>query len=210
MNTENKRQSLVNRIKASDDYKSFAGILENKKSNEEAAKLILESHAGRLTMKQLDFVFDLIDEPYPCVLGGKPVTGPWFGRLLKRNAQNFFNKSEEEINSWFKIMLDRQIPAVRRMDLLQGEQYKIKGISVGFVTLMLYILEKKNYLIWFKNLHEGLEILYPDLGKYTGRSDQYLYFNKKAMEFAMEFSFEPTEMDWVLSTGVKKVIYKLH
>lgn len=156
MNTENKRQSLVNRIKASDDYKSFAGILENKKSNEEAAKLILESHAGRLTMKQLDFVFDLIDEPYPCVLGGKPVTGPWFGRLLKRNAQNFFNKSEEEINSWFKIMLDRQIPAVRRMDLLQGEQYKIKGISVGFVTLMLYILEKKNYLIWFKTFMKAL------------------------------------------------------
>lgn len=206
MNTENKRESLVNRIKASADYKSFAGILGNKKSNEEAAKLILESHAGRLTIKQLNFVFDLIDEPYPCVLGGKFVRGPWFGRLLKSNAQKFFNKSEEEINDWFEIMLNRKIPAVRRLDLLQGRQYKIKGISVGFITLMLYVLEKENYLIWFKKLHEGLEILYPDLGKYTGRSDQYLYFNKQAREFASEFSFEPAERDWVLSTGIKKVI----
>lgn len=115
MNNKDKRQSLVNRIKASEDYKSFAGILGIKKSNEEAAKLILESHAGRLTMKQLDFVFDLIDEPYPCVLGGKFVRGPWFGRLLKRNARNFLNRSEEEINGWFKIMINRQIPAVKRM-----------------------------------------------------------------------------------------------
>jgi len=97
MNNRDKRESLVNRIKASDDYKSFAGILGIKKSNEEAAKLILESHAGRLTKKQLNFV-------------------------------------------------------------------------------------------------------------YMGRSDQYLYFNSKAREFASEFSFEPAEMDWVLSTGIKKVI----
>jgi len=103
-------------------------------------------------------------------------------------------------------MQNRKIPAVRRLDLLQDGQYKIKGISVGFIILMLYVLEKENYLIWFKKLHEGLEILYPDLGKYTGRSDQYLYFNEKAREFASEFGFEPAEMDWVLSTGIKRVI----
>ena len=204
MNTKDKRVSLVNRIKASADYKSFAGILANKKSNEEAAKLILESHAGRLTMKQLSFVFDLVDEPYPCHVGGKLVRGPWFGRLLKPNAQNFLNKSEGEINDWFGIMLNKQIPAVRRLDLLQSEQYKVEGISIGFITLMLYVLEKEDYMIWFKKLHEGLEILYPELGKYTGHPDQYLYFNEKAREFASEFGFEPTEMDWVLSTGIKK------
>jgi len=71
---------------------------------------------------------------------------------------------------------------------------------------MLYVFEKENYLIWFKKLHERLEILYPDLGKYMGRTDQYPYFNEKVSEFASKFSFEPAEMDWVLSTGIKKVI----
>jgi hypothetical protein len=86
-----------------------------------------------------------------------------------------------------------------RMDLLLNEPYKIKGISVGFITLMLYLLDKEKHLIWFQSQHKGLMVVSPDLEKYTGKSRQYAIFNRAAKDFAKRYQFDHTELDWIFA-----------
>lgn len=206
MNNDRVRDRLVDRLRASENYKSFLQVLYMKSSNEERARIILEENAGKLTFYHLNRILCLVDEPYPCQVDGRISKRPWFGRLLKPNALNIFTESENKINQWFGLVSDRQIPAEKRMELLLKEPYKIKGLSVGFISLMFYLQEKDNYFIWFRSLHEGLRILYPDLEKFKGRSRQYIVFNKVCKEFSSIFRFEHAEMDWVLSTGILKMI----
>ena len=81
---------------------------------------------------------------------------------------------------------------------LQEDPYKIRGIKTGFMTLMLYLLDKTNYSIWFKALHEGLQKIYPEIGNFNSKGIQYILFNKKAKEFLQHFDFDHTELDWLL------------
>jgi hypothetical protein len=89
------------------------------------------------------------------------------------------------------------------MKLLLNEPNKIKGLNVGFITLILYILNKENYLIWFEGQHRALSLFYPDLEKYSGSIQQYKVFNEQAKQFAKVHGFTHTELDWIFSAGVK-------
>jgi thermostable 8-oxoguanine DNA glycosylase len=136
-------------------------------------------------------------------LNGKSNKGTWFGQLLNTPNTKYIIDEDEinkiKINQWFKLLSDNRFSAEERLDRLLLEPNKIKGLNVGFITLMLYLLDKTNYSIWLKVHHKGLnEFIYPKLEKYTGRSTQYLIFNNLSKEFAKKFNFEPTELDWVL------------
>jgi hypothetical protein len=193
---------LVTRIKSSESYSNFRKILPMKIRNEEKAKEILNANIGKLNHSHLKEIIDLVDEPYPYIKNGKVVKGPWFGRLLKSNTVYFYDENVDKLNIWFNILTNSSMPIENRIELLLNEPNKIRGLSVGFITLMLYIQDKENYLIWFEGQHEALNLFYPDLVKYTGTSDQYFSFNNLAKEFAKKYCFDHTELDWIFSTGI--------
>lgn len=193
---------LVARIKSSESYGNFREILPLKIRNEEKAKEILSANLGSLAHSHLKEIIDLIDDPYPYIKNGKVVKGPWFGRLLKSNTVHLYNESVEKLNIWFNILSNNATSVENRLDLLLNEHNKIKGLSVGFITLMLYILDKEDYLIWFEGQHEALALFYPELGKYTGSSKQYSLYNDRAKKFVKRYNFESTELDWIFSTGI--------
>jgi hypothetical protein len=170
-------EDLVAKIKSSESYKKFRKILPMKIRNEEMAKEILNANLGKLNHGQLKDIIDLIDEPYPHIKNGKITKGPWFGRLLNSNTIYLSDESVDKLNSWFNVLTNSSISVEEKIELQINEPNKIRGLSVGFITLMLYILDKENYLIWFKGPHEALTLFYPDLKKYTGSSKQYSCYN---------------------------------
>ena len=193
---------LVAMIKSSECYSNFREILPIKIRNEAKAREILNTHLGNLDHSHLKEIIDLIDESYPYIKDGKVVKGPWFGRLLKANTVYIYDESKDKLNMWFNILTNSSITVENRLELLLNEPNKIRGLSVGFMTLMLYLLSKENYLIWFEGQHEALALFYPDLEKYTGSCKQYSFFNERANEFAEKHSFDHTELDWIFSTGI--------
>jgi hypothetical protein len=195
----------IKSFKNSEWYKSFLTILDDKKANEEKAKVILEKNHGRLNPNHLKNVITLVNGSYPYIFDGKKdAAGPWFGQLLsKPNTENIFKTDVVLINNWFKVLKDNNIPVHRRIDILKTEPYKIKGINAGFITLMLYLLDKPVYSIWFRPMHEGLKIIYPEIGNYTGNGAQYTLFNKRAKDFLHQFDFDDTELDWILFSKFK-------
>lgn len=194
---------LVYRIKSSENYEHFREILPMKIRNEEKAKAILNLNLGKLNHSHIKEIIDLVDAPYPVVNKGKVNKGPWFARLIKSNTVYLYNESVERINNWFSILTSSSIDIQERMKLLLNEPNKIKGLNVGFITLILYILNKENYLIWFEGQHYALTMFYPDLEKYSGSIKQYSVFNYQAKFFAKTHSFDHTELDWIFSAGVK-------
>jgi len=193
---------LVARIKTSENYRNFRQILPLKIRNEAKAGEILSTNMGNLDHSHLKEIIDLIDEPYPYKKDGKVAKGPWFGRLLKSNTGPIYEMNKDKLNNWFNVLIDNSLTVEDRIELLLIEPNKIKGLNVGFMTLMLYILSKENYSIWFEGQHEALAIFYPDLGKFTGSGKQYLVYNERAKEFARKYDFDHTELDWIFSTGI--------
>jgi hypothetical protein len=194
---------LIESLKSSENYKSFKDILPKKIDNETEAKEIIEKNIGHLNINDLKKVIELINYPHQYKMNGKINKGNWFGQLLNTPNTKYIIDEDEinkiKINQWFKLLSDNRFSAEERLDRLLLEPNKIKGLNVGFITLMLYLLDKTNYSIWLKVHHKGLnEFIYPKLEKYTGRSTQYLIFNNLSKEFAKKFNFEPTELDWVL------------
>jgi hypothetical protein len=199
-----KPEILVSRLKASENYKSFQSILFLKKGNEEKAKEILEKNIGKLNHEHLKEVLKLVDEPYPYTDNGKIVKRPWFVNLLnKPNTQSLFSENVEKINEWFSELRNEKLPINKRIDNLLDDRYKIKGISIGFITLMLYLLDKENNLIWFRPQHNGLKIMYPEIEEFKPSGPNYLLFNEAAKKFAKKFDFEHSELDWIFSVGLK-------
>jgi hypothetical protein len=198
--------NLIVRLKSSDTYKNFREILPMKIGNEEKAKEILNVNLGKLNHSHLKQIIDLVDGPYPYIKNGKKVaTGPWFGRLLKSNTVYLCDESIVKLNIWFNVLTNSSISVEERLELLMNEPNKIKGLSIGFITLMLYLIDKENYLIWFEGQHESLKIFYPELGKFTGRSTQYNSFNSTLKNFARQYKFDHSELDWIFSAGIKEI-----
>lgn len=193
---------LIVRLKTSDYYKSLKNVLAHKIKNEAKAKEIIERNMGHLRSEHVREILELIDYPYPFVASDKINKGPWFGRLFKSNTLYILNEGNDKINNWFKILSANHLPAEKRIELLLREPYKIKGLNVGFITTMLYLLDKITYSIWFKAQHNGLKQIYPDLEKFTGKSMQYQIFNDLSKDFVRKFNFEHTELDWVFSAGL--------
>lgn len=196
---------LVTRLRSSENYRNFKAILQKKIENEEEAKEILITNLGSLNKNLLTEVFSLVDEPYPYLKGGKISKAPWFGRLLKSNTSALLEENEDTINTWFNTLPDSSISLEERFDILLNGPHRIKGLNVGFITLMLYIFDKKSYSIWFEGLHNGLMILFPDLESYNGSSSQYLIYCNRVKELVEKYGFDPTELDWILSTGIHNI-----
>jgi hypothetical protein len=66
---------------------------------------------------------------------------------------------------------------------------------------MLYLLDKAQYVVWWKRQHNGLRIVC-ELPEFNGRAEQYGIFNNVAKGFATQYGFEHTELDWVLTEFV--------
>ena len=77
-------------LKSSNEYKYLKSIIEKKKANEENASMILKTNLNHLKREHLVKIFTLIDEPYTYLVDKRP----WFGRLLKPNANNLINQNE--------------------------------------------------------------------------------------------------------------------
>ena len=197
---------IIAALKASELYASFKTIFGIKTQNEERARTILIENIGNLSIGNLKQIITLVDEPYGYNYKGKVVKTPWFRRLLKSNTINLFAEDIFKINNWFNTLSNNSIPVERRLDILLKEPYNISGLNVGFITLMLYILNKNEYQIWFQGMHDGFKLIEPEFETYTGKSKQYKVFNEAAKKFALQYSFEHTELDWVFSTGLPMTI----
>jgi len=188
---------LLKTLKSSKHYNDFKSVLSHKVDNEQKASLILKDNLGKIKYEHIRRVFGLVDENYMKVLGYHG--GPWFGRLIKPNGLYIFNETEEKINQWIDIIANNKINTEEKINTLLKSHYHIYGAGIGLVTLMLYLMEKKEYLIWFGALHEGLRMLYPDLGNFKCNGAQYDKFNNMAKTFAKQYGFDHSEMDWILS-----------
>ena len=145
---------IIAALKASELYASFKTILAKKTKNEEIARAILIENIGNLSIDNLKQIITLVDEPYGYNYKGKVQKTPWFRRLLQSNTTNLFAEDIYKINNWFNTLSNNSIPVERRLELLLNEPYNIRGLNVGFMTLMLYILNKNEYQIWFQGLHD--------------------------------------------------------
>ncbi len=195
--------SLVMKLKSSSNYQSFKSILPIKRQNEARAKEMLVKNIANLTGEQLKEVLTLIDEPYQCFdENGRINHRPWFGKLIKLNARNLEDEKTEDIRKWLKILTNNQIPVDKRIDTLRKPDVKIKGFDVGLITMMLYILDKPNYLIWFEPTHSGLFRINTEIGPFEKKGSNYLRFNQIGKSFAEKYGFEHTELDWIFSVGI--------
>lgn len=198
---------IISALKTSDLYLSFKTIINKKSENEERAKAILIENIGNLTIENLKMIKNLVDEPYEHYnKNGKVLKTPWFGRLLQSNTTNLFAEDIFKINSWFNTLSNNNIAVEKRLELLLNEPYCIRGLNVGFITLMLYILNKNENMIWFQGPHDGLRIVRKELETYTGNSKQYNTFNEAAKTFARQYSFDNTELDWIFTTGLPTIL----
>lgn len=193
---------LISLVKSSENYKNFKTIIKEKEDHEELARKILTDNLGSLEHSHLREIISLIDKPYQYLNNGKYPSGAWFGRLLQSNTPTLFESDIYRLNNWFNILTNGFFSLEKKFSLLLNEPNHIKGLNVGFITLMLYLLDKQNYCVWFEGLHEGYRKIYPETGRYSGKVEQYIGFNNSVKEFALKFGFSNTELDWVFSTGV--------
>lgn len=194
---------IVAKIKSSPSYLSFKRILPLKMNNETRAKEILLRNFNGLTGELLKDVFTLVDEPYPYFdENGRNNHRPWFGKLIKLNTRNILDVNTSQINQWFDVLTNKKLSITQRVDTLRKYPDKINGFDVGLITLMLYILDKPNHLLWFEPTHTGLLRLYPNLGEFVKSGTNYVIFNDLGKKFADQYGFEHTELDWIFSVGI--------
>jgi len=192
--------NLIERLKAKAEFPKFQSVLHEKVENERKAKEILEQNLSRLNKEHIEKIFELVDEPYnlhPSWYGGGPPK--WFGMLMNPNGRFMLNESAEKINQWFNVVADNSLSAENRINRLLHKPYRIIYASMGLITLMLYLLDKPKYSIWFEALHEGMRELYPDIGKYRATAKDYILFNQVAKAFVKEYGFNDTELDYILT-----------
>jgi hypothetical protein len=193
---------IISGIKEEEEYQSLRNILPQKIDNEEKARNIILQNLGYLSHENMREIITLLDGPYPYKKNGKIYSNPWFGRLLNSNTGSLFETELNKINNWFNTLTNPHLSIEKKFGLLLNEPYNISGLNVGFLTLMLYLLDKSNYSIWFGGLHDGYRKIFPDETNYNGKVEQYLAFNKASKELAAKYGFDHTELDWIYSTGV--------
>lgn len=200
-----KTDSLVKSLRLTSEYKDkFTKVLPRKVDNELAAKNLIENNLGKLSKDQLKEILTLVDEPYnqlPPWNSGIPPQ--WFGKLIKMNGIKMLDESTEKINRWFSVIVDKHMPAEVRIARLSSHPYKISGAATGLITLMIYVLDKANYSIWFGPMHDGLREFYPEIGGYTGKAGDYKKFNQYAKALIREYGFNDTELDYLLTAATR-------
>lgn len=184
---------LIEELLQSAPYKEFKlKQLQLKVDREKQAWRLLQQNRTRLSKDVLNQVFDKVDYYEP--------NKRWFGALLATPNRNLIFASDPRlINQWFTTLLSQPIdPATALNTCLK--KLKIKGASKGLATLILYLSSPNLYNIWVNATQEGLTILnrLPDL-RSGDWGENYIRFNKAAVDFREKYSFQPQEIDWILS-----------
>jgi hypothetical protein len=182
---------LVAKLKSSPRYQLFQSILPTKIAYEAKAQRFIQQNANIFTAEHLKYVFELIDPIYP------HFSGRWFGRLISINQERIVREGDDKIGRWMSELMRSDISDEDIIDSLRRGGLHLKQASVGIITLILYLKNMSSYSIWFEPLHNGLSILYPELGKFNGRGNQYVIFNKVAKAFSRRYSFKDNELDFV-------------
>jgi hypothetical protein len=94
-------------------------------------------------------------------------------------------------------LMRNDISDEEKIETLRKGPLRLKNASVGVITIMLYLRNKSSNSIWFKPHHEGLRILYPQLGKFNHKGEQYVSYNTVAKKFARQYSFDDSELDFI-------------
>jgi hypothetical protein len=190
------RDDIIQHLKDSKHYRDFKSVLNDKIDKEARASSILEENIGNIRYEHMESIFDLIDGNYYAHLGYN--NGPWFGRLIHSNRKNIFNETETKINTWVNLLTDENYDTSERIDRSLKTDYHIKGTGIGLTTLIFYLLDKSEYLIWFESLHRGLATVCPELIDFDNKGAVYDRFNDIGKNFARTYDFSHTEMDWIL------------
>ena len=124
----------------------------------------------------------------------------WFGMLLATPNRNLILATEPEtINQWLGNLLFAGAGPEAALDSCL-KRMKIKGASKGLATLLLYLSDPHKFSIWVNATQEGLNVL-SRIGEFKGNDwgKNYTQFNKAAIDFRTQYSFQPQEVDWVLT-----------
>jgi hypothetical protein len=190
---------LVDLIKASKAYSRFSEKFLNAKAEAEdkAWKLLVESR-GDLSNEVLQRFFDTVDLSAD--------NTPWFGDLLGTPNRNLILESPiEKRNEWFEHLLFSGGDYGERVAICLTT-LKIKGISKGLTTLILYLSDPENYSIWLPIIERGLNLLgrTREMTK-ENVGEAYRSFNSSVIDFRATYQFLPQELDWVLSLIARAV-----
>lgn len=183
--------ALVKKLKSSERYRQFQTILPKKSDNEAKAQKIIQQNLDSFKTDHFKRVFDLIDSPQP------HFPGPWFGRLIGSNWERIIREGDDKVGRWMAELTRNDISDAEKIETLRKGPMHINQAGVGIISVMLYLRNKSSNSIWFEAQHEGLRILYPQLGKFNGKGEQYVSFNTVAKKFARQYSFVDSELDWI-------------
>jgi len=183
--------ALVKKLKSSERYRLFQTMLPEKIDNEAKAQKIIQQNIDSFKTGHLKRVFDLVDPIYP------QFPGRWFARLISINQERIFKEGDEKIGRWMAELIRNDISDEEKIETLRKGPLHLSQASVGIITIILYLRNKSSNSIWFKPHHEGLSILYPQLGKFNRKGEQYVSYNTVAKMFARQYSFEDSELDFI-------------
>ena len=190
---DDQEKQLIEKIRQSDGFKDFQTIqLKPKIDRERRAWELLEKYRGAYTQEALNEIFDTVDL--------NPNNIRWFGSLLAHPNRNLiFAQSTDELNGWIEKLLFSDLPVEKALDDCLGEG-KIKGAGSGLATLLLYLKNPDEDVIWLPATESGLTVLgriNPDKSSLPGQ--RYLSFREEAVDFRKQHQIDGRELDWYFS-----------
>jgi hypothetical protein len=123
--------------------------------------------------------------------------GRWFARLISINQERILKEGDEKIGRWMLELMRDDISEKEKIENLRKGPLHLRQASVGIITIMLYLRNKTSNSIWFEAQHKGLRILYPEIGEFSPNGQQYACYNTVAKEFARQYSFGDSELDFI-------------
>ncbi|BBO66907.1 hypothetical protein DSCA_08370 [Desulfosarcina alkanivorans] len=188
-----KEKQLIEQIRQTDDYKDFKKVqLEPKIDRERRAWELLEKYRGAYTQEALNEIFDTVDL--------NPNNVRWFGSLLAHPNRNLiFGTPTDDLNGWIEKLLFSELPVEKALDDCLGKG-KFKGAGNGLATLLLYLKNPDENVVWVPATEKGLAYLGRiKPGKAVSVGKKYLSFRKEAIDFRKQHQIEDRELDWYLS-----------
>jgi len=186
-------KELIEELLKSKVYKEFTQkYLPSKMDREHRAWKLIVQHRGKYTYDILNAIFNTVD----LYEGSKR----WFGALLGPPNRNLIFEAElKTINQWVEELLFSGFAPNTALETCLGKN-KVKGASKGLATLLFYLSNPENYNIWVDATQQGLYILNRvDELKGKNWGENYLLFNRSAIDFRGTYGLAPQAIDWVLS-----------
>lgn len=187
-------ENLIDFICKSESGRKFwkKGLNDKIKREKEAWNL-LQLNLGKINKIILIKILNLIDR-----------SGA-YGR------SRIFTDSDGKLNTWANYLINGEEPEPVRIEkCLDDPNYKLYGVGIGLVTLILYLKDPISFNVMKDTTIEGLE----RLGRFDSKKgkrrwrDYYNDYNIAAKEFTNRFNLVPQYVDWVLAKisfhGVQK------